>query len=129
LWLVCGSTNPLAAIPLLPVNQLSTLKYVLRESETALRETVDQALAVIGVPSSQVELELGPTIGIIEILKKLHYVSFLPRFAVEKHVLAGELHHIAVDNFTIQRSLWIARHRSDLKHLVAEAFITMMRGL
>ena len=56
------------------------------------------------------------------------HVSFLPRFAVEDEVQTGKLHHIEVSGFHIMRTLWIARHRDNVDHPVADAFSSIVRG-
>ncbi|MBT4463389.1 MAG: hypothetical protein HOC60_01795, partial [Rhodospirillaceae bacterium] len=64
---------------------------------------------------------------IIEVLMPGSHVSFLPRFAVIDDIKRDRLHHIKVDAFRIMRTLWIARHRDNIAHPVADAFIDIMR--
>jgi DNA-binding transcriptional LysR family regulator len=127
LWLVCGNTHPLAGTDLLPVEQLSKLAYVLRERGSSPRLSMDEAMQNIGVEGLNIAMEVGSTDTIVEILARGKHVSFLPRFAVEDEVMEGELFHIKVVGFRIMRTLWIARHRDNLDHPVAEAFIGMLR--
>lgn len=127
LWLVCGAINSLAGVDMMPVEQLTELTYVLREKRSAVRDTTDQALQSIGVEKISIALEAGSTNTIIEMLERGRYVSFLPYFAVRESVADGSLHHIKVQGFRIMRTLWIARHRDNLKHPVAEAFIATLR--
>ena len=47
---------------------------------------------------------------------------------LRERVARGLLRHIKVAGFRIQRTLWIARHRSKLDHPVVEAFIRAVRG-
>jgi DNA-binding transcriptional LysR family regulator len=127
LWLVCGKQHPLAGTAMLPVEELTRLRFVLREKNASSRESLDQALASIGIQELNVALEVGSTDTIMEMLEHGKHVSFLPRFAVEEKVVEGELFHIKVTGFRILRTLWIARNRSRLDHPVAEAFIDMLR--
>lgn len=127
LWLLCGPSHPLADTDLLPVAELSSLNYVLREKHSSIRDGMEEALQRIGIEQLQVAMEVGSNETITEILTRGKHVSFLPRFAVEESVRNGELFHIKVTGFRIIRTLWIARHRSKLEHPVAEAFVGMLR--
>lgn len=127
LWLVCGASHPLVATDMLPVEQLTTLQYVLREKRSSSRESLDEALGSIGISDLNIALEVGSTDTIVEMLARGRHVSFLPRFAVEDKIGEGDLFHIKVTGFRILRTLWIARNRSNLDHPVAEAFIDMLR--
>ena len=127
LWLVCGPGHPLACTDLLPVAELSSLNYVLREEHSSIRNGMEEALQRIGIEQLQVAMEVGSNEAITEILTRGKHVSFLPRFAVEESVRDGDLFHIKVTGFRIIRTLWIARHRSKIDHPVAEAFVSMLR--
>jgi DNA-binding transcriptional LysR family regulator len=127
LWLLCGPTHPLAGTDLLPVTELASLNYVLREKHSSIRDGMEEALQRIGIVQLQVAMEVGSNEAITEILTRGKHVSFLPRFAVEESVRNGDLFHIKVTGFRIIRTLWIARHRSKLEHPVAEAFVGMLR--
>lgn len=126
LWLVCGGNHPLAGTDWLPVERLTELPYVLREKHSSSREELEQALTGIGIEKLDVALEVGSTDTIVEMLGRGKHVSFLPRFAVEDRVREGDLYHLKVTGFRIQRTLWVARNRSRLDHPVAEAFIDML---
>lgn len=127
LWLVCGPQHPLAGTELLPVEQVPQLNYVLRERRSAIRDTLDEALRRIGIERVNVAMEVGSTDAIVEILSRGRHVSFLPRFAVIERVAQGRLARLKVTGFRIMRVLWIARHRANLDHPVAEAFIALLR--
>lgn len=128
IWLVCGANHPLADTDMLPVEQLKVLSYVLRESRSSTRVTLDAALSQIGITNLKIAMEVGSTDTIVEMLARGKHVSFLPKFAVIDKVQEGDLFHIKVVGFRIMRTLWIARNRSNLDHPVAEAFIQMLRS-
>ena len=128
LWLVCGPRHSLSAEEMISVDRLTDLSYVLREKGSSPRRDLEEALNRIGVTDLNVVLEVGSTDTLIDVLRPGTHVSFLPRFAVEEHVEAGELHRIKVSGFRIMRTLWIARHRDNLNHPVAEAFIDIIRN-
>lgn len=127
LLLVCGPDHPLAEEEMIPITMLLDLTYVLRERGSAARLDLMQALESIGFNNLDVVLEVGSTEALVDVLVPGQHVSFLPRFAVVKHIAAGRLHHIKVSGFRIMRTLWIARHRDNIDHPVAEALIALMR--
>ncbi|MDH5614719.1 MAG: LysR substrate-binding domain-containing protein, partial [Gammaproteobacteria bacterium] len=110
-----------------PVEDLSSLSYVLREPQSSIRYTMNEALERIGIVRLNIPLEVGSTETIIEILARGKHVSFLPRFVVEERVRQGSLLRIKVKGFRIMRTLWIARNRSNIDHPVVDAFIAMLR--
>lgn len=127
LWLVCGPKHSLSGTDLLPVEDMTSLNYVLREKQSSIRETLDPALRSIGIEKLNVAMEVGSSEAIIDILERGRHVSFMPRFSVFERVAKGELFHIKVRGFRIMRTLWIARNRAALDHPVAEAFIGLIR--
>jgi DNA-binding transcriptional LysR family regulator len=127
LVLVCGKGHPLWASGLLPVTELDRLDYVLREPQSSMRITLDKALNDIGIEDLPIAMEVGSTDTIVEMLQHGGHVSFLPRFAVDDALQSGSLYHVKVQGLRINRTLWIARTRSNLKNAVAEAFIQLLR--
>lgn len=127
LWLVCGPKHPLAGGAMVAVEKLRDLSYVLRERNSASRETMEAAMRSIGIEKLKVAMEVGSNDAIMEILMRGRHVSFLPRFSVEDRVKRGRLTRLKVTGFRIQRTLWIARNRKSLDHPVAEAFIKLLR--
>ena len=125
--LVCGTAHPLSGSNLIPVTQLTELNYVLREPQSASRITLDKALEDIGIQHLPITMEVGSTDTIVEMLQRGKHVSFLPRFAVEEALSANSLYHIKIQALRIKRTLWIARTRSNLNSVVAEAFVHLLR--
>jgi len=129
LVLVCSPRHPRGNCELLAVSEIPQLSYVLRERESSMRITLDRALADIGIHQIPIAIEVGSTDTIVEMLERGRHVSFLPRFAVEGAIRAGQLHHVRVEGLRIRRTLWIARTRANLDNPVAEAFIRLIREL
>lgn len=127
LVLVCGSAHPLWGCDMIALSQVDQLKYVLRESRSAIRLTLDKALQDIGIEHIPVAMEVGSTDTIVEMLQRGQHVSFLPRFSVEESLHEGDLYHIKVLGLRIYRTLWIARTRATLNNEVSEAFIQLLR--
>jgi DNA-binding transcriptional LysR family regulator len=126
--LVCGPAHPLRDSDLIPITILGQLSYVLRERRSSMRVTLDDALHAIGIDQLPIAMEVGSTDTIVEMLQRGKYVSFLPRFVVEEMLRNGSLYHIKIQGLRINRTLWIARTRSNLDNAVAEAFIQLLRG-
>jgi DNA-binding transcriptional LysR family regulator len=127
LVLVCGPKHPLWGSDLLPIDEMRRLSYVLREPLSSMRITLEKALADIGIDQLPVAMEVGSTDTIVEMLQRGKHVSFLPRFAVEESLSTGSLYHIKIQGLRINRTLWIARTRSNLDSVLAEAFIQLLR--
>lgn len=127
LVLVCGPRHPLWDSSLLPIEELSRISYVLREPRSSMRITLEKALADIGIDQMPIAMEVGSTDTIVEMLQRGWHVSFLPRFAVEEALATDSLYHIKIQGLRINRTLWIARTRSNLNNAVSEAFIQLLR--
>jgi len=127
LVLVCGQDHPLCGSALIPVGDIKKLQYVLREPKSSMRIILDKALADIGIHEIPISMEVGSTDTIVEMLERGKHVSFLPRFAVQDALQAGDLFHIKIQGLRIKRTLWIARTRSSINNAVAEAFIQQLR--
>ena len=128
LVLVCGRAHPLQGSELIPLTDLTRLRYVLREPQSSMRIILDKALRDIGIDRIPVAMEVGSTDTIVEMLERGKHVSFLPRFAVEEALASGNLYHLRIQGLRIQRTLWIARTRSNLDNAAAEAFVNLLRG-
>ena len=126
--LVCGPNHPLWESDLIPLSELQKLNYVLRESQSSMRLILDKALQDVGIYHIPINMEVGSTDTIVEMLENGRHVSFLPRFAVAESLAEGSLYRIKVEGLRIKRTLWIARTRTNLNNKVAEAFIAKLRG-
>lgn len=127
LVLVCSPRHPLGTHALLAVAEIPRLTYVLRERESSMRNTLTRTLDDIGIHEIPIAMEVGSTDTIVEMLERGRHVSFLPRFAVQYAIDAGELHHVRIEGLRITRTLWIARTRANLDNEVSEAFIKLIR--
>ncbi len=128
LLLVCGPGHRLWDTRLIPLSELSRLRYVLREPNASIRVVLDKALKDVGVSNIEVAMEVGSNGTIMEMLERGKHVSFLPRFAVAEALAEGTLRHVKIEGLRIQRTLWIARTRANLNNAAAEAFIRLLRG-
>ena len=125
--LVCGSAHPLWGSSLIPLTELNKWSYVLREQRSSTRITLDNALHDIGIEQLPIAMEVGSTDTIVEMLQRGRHVSFLPRFVVDEALHTDSLYHIKIQGLRINRTLWIARTRSNLNNAASEAFIQLLR--
>lgn len=128
LVLVCGPNHNLASEKSVTKKQLYDLTFVLREKNAAIRELLDKRFEEHQLYSLDVVMEVGSTDAITDILYRGRHVSFLPRFAIADDIQNGKLVPVLVDDLQLKRTLWIARNRSSQDHLVANAFIEMLRS-
>jgi DNA-binding transcriptional LysR family regulator len=129
LLMVCGRAHRLRDADILTLDELAYLEFVLREPQSSMRITLDEALAEKDIKHIPITMEVGATDTIIEMLGRGRHVSFLPRFAVEAAIASGDLCHIRVAGLRIMRTLWIARPRSMLENPAANAFIRLLREM
>ncbi len=128
LWLVCGPNHPSANLKSITTEEMSQLRFVLREPKSSIRTALDRSLAEMEVAPLKIAFEVGSSEGIIDVLERNQHVSFMPRFSVIERVEEGELCHIDVKGLNITRTLWIARNSAALGHSVAEAFIKLIQA-
>ncbi len=128
LILVCAPNHSLSSQPVIPIQELTRQKFVLRESQSSMRIILDQKLRDAGIPQLPISLEVGSTDTIVEMLSRGLHMSFLPKFAVKDALKNNLLRHINVDPLKIKVTLWIARNRSSINNPVAEAFIQLLRN-
>jgi len=127
LLLVCGPNHPLFGEEMIPITMLLDLTFVQREPGASTRLDLAEALERIGISKLDIALEVGATDTLIDVVIPSQHVSFIPQFAATSALRAGNLHHIKVSGFRILRTLWIARHRNNINHPVADALITIVR--
>jgi len=129
LMLTCGPGHPLWGADSIEISELSQLKYVLREKQSSIRNTLDKTLHDIDIKLNRVDMEVGSTDTIIELLQRGTQVSFLPQFAVEAHLERKLLHRIKVKNLVINRTLWIAYNHTILDKQSSDEFIKILKQI
>ena len=129
LILVCAPYHLLGRENAIPLERLTSQKFVLREQQSSMRIVLDQKLRELGVEPLSTSLEVGSTDTIVEMLMRGRHMSFVPRFAVADALEKKQLHHVVVESLTIPLTLWIARNRSSINNPVAESFVQSLRHL
>jgi DNA-binding transcriptional LysR family regulator len=82
--------------------------------------------------ASGTPLNIVMEVAMIETIKKLIAmnlgIGFIPEMCVHDEIERGELQRIPVDGFQYQRTLWLARRRTDARAPAAEAFAALAIG-
>lgn len=126
LLLVCGPGHPLWNQHEIKTSQLEQLHYVLREAQSSIRNTLDQTLLDLDIRLSHIDMEVGSTDTIIELLQRGKQVSFLPQFAVKTHLERNSLHQIRIQGLNIKRTLWLAYNQTNMDRRPANRFIEIL---
>jgi DNA-binding transcriptional LysR family regulator len=129
LLLVCGPGHPLWGSPSIDLSELENLHYVLREATSSIRNTLDKSLHKKEKKLEHIDMEVGSTDTIIEILQRGKQVSFLPQFAVNSFLERKNLYHIEINQLHINRTLWIAYNSSNLSPQTVDSFISMLKEI
>ena len=129
LMLTCGPGHPLWGTHSIELSELAQLKYVLREKQSSIRNTLDKTLLDIDIKLTRVDMEVGSTDTIIELLQRGTQVSFLPQFAVDAHLERKQLHHIKVNKLIINRTLWIAFNHTIMNKQSSDEFIQILKQI
>jgi len=129
LLLVCGPGHPLWNTRRIDPSELQQQHYVLREAQSSVRNTLDQTLHDIGSRQLKIDMEVGSTDTIIEILQRGKQLSFLPQFVVRTHLQRNSLKQIQIRGLRIKRTLWIAYNRANMNNQAADAFIQVLKQI
>jgi len=129
LLLVCGPGHPMWGSGAIDMNELKSLRYVLREASSSIRGTLDKTLHLQKLKLGHIDMEVGSTDTIIEILQRGKQVSFLPQFAVSNFLERNSLYHIKIKQLHIKRTLWIAYNLANSNPQTVDAFIGMLKEI
>lgn len=129
LLLVCGPAHPLWGVEEIDKKQLEQLHFILREPQSSIRNTLDLTLHNMGLKQLQIDMEVGSSDTIIELLQRGHQVSFLPQFAVRAYLERSNLHHLKISDLIIKRTLWIAYNRENMNTQNAKTYIKALKQI
>jgi len=129
LLLVCGPGHPMCGRDAIELTELESLHYVLREASSSIRGTLDKTLQDQHLKLRHIDMEVGSTDTIIEILHRGKQVSFLPQFAVSSFLERNSLHQIKINPLNIKRTLWIAYNLANLSPQTADSFVGMLKEI
>ena len=108
---VCGPDNPVLKKKNISLTELLKYPFYLTEAKDNYQYALAQYLAA-GDLSVDPVLEVGDTEVISHMLYEGDAVSFLPRFAVEKHLKEGDLKLVPTDDLKINMYHQIIYHKN-----------------
>ena len=123
--LVVAASHRLADVSEVAVSDLSREPFVMREPGSGSRELVDDALHRAGVCVTPA-LELEGVDAVKQAVAANLGVAMLSRCAVDLEVSSGRLRIVAVRNFTVERTIWLVRHRERQLPRAAQAFVALV---
>ncbi len=129
LILVCGEGHYLWGRQQMALDELDELHYVLREPQSSMRNTLDKALLDVDIRLSHIDMEVGSSDAIIELLKRGKQVSFLPHFAIRSHLERNLLHPLPIENLSIKHMLWMAYNQANIERKAAMRFLNSLRDI
>jgi len=127
--LVCGPGHSLWGQEAIELAELETQHYVLREAQSSIRNTLDKTLQQHKIKLEHIDMEVGSSDTIIELLQRGKQLSFLPQFAVSSFLERNSLQHIKINNLQINRTLWIAYNLANLSPETVDSFISMLKEI
>lgn len=108
---VCGPDNPVLKKKNISLTELLKYPFYLTEAKDNYQYALAQQLAFNDLSVDPV-LEVGDTEVISHMLYEGDAVSFLPRFAVEKHLKEGDLKLVPTDDLNINMYHQIIYHKN-----------------
>jgi DNA-binding transcriptional LysR family regulator len=97
---VCNVDSPLCKKENLALEEIIHEPFYLTEKEDNYRHALDQYLAMEGFSINPL-MEVGDTEVIVHMIQANQGVSFLPYFAVQKHIKEGKLALLPISNFSL----------------------------
>jgi DNA-binding transcriptional LysR family regulator len=127
LILVAGPGHALAKKKKVMFADLGGESFIAHTVVSPSRHKVIEAFRTSNTP-----LNIVMEVAMIETIKKLIAmnlgIGFVPEMCVQEEIRRGELVRLAFKGFQYQRTLWLARRRTDSHSHAAEAFAKMAFG-
>jgi DNA-binding transcriptional LysR family regulator len=124
LILVAGSEHPLTKKRKVKFADLASEAFIAHTVASPSRHKVIEAFRTSNTP-----LNIVMEVAMIETIKKLISmdlgIGFIPRMCVQDELRRGELACVAFEGFQYQRTLWLARRRTNSHSHAANAFWKM----
>jgi DNA-binding transcriptional LysR family regulator len=121
LILIAGREHPFAKRSGLSIRDFGEEAFIAHTVTSASRHKVVEAFR-----SSNTPLRIVMEVAMIETIKKLIAmnlgIGFVPEMCVRDEIDRGELVRIPLDDFKYQRTLWLARRKSNAHSHAAEEF-------
>ena len=126
--LFVAADHPLAARPVLSLDEALAAGLIVREPGSATRATGERALRTAGV-EPRVAMELGSNESVKRAVLAGLGVGMLSRYAIELECATAYLRALDVAAFDCRRMLYIARHRSKPLTRAQAAFVELARSV
>ena len=121
LILVASPERPIAKKTKIRISDLSDEAFIAHTVTSPSRHKVVEAFR-----SSDTLLRIVMEVAMIETIKKLIAmnlgIGFVPEMCVQDEIVRGELVRLPLEDFRYQRTLWLARRRTDAHSHAAEEF-------
>ena len=125
---VASSQNPLAAQPVITLEDLSAQPFLLTEKGMSYRRLLDELLARNSIELQPV-LEFGHANLICELVEQNIGISFLPDYVTEDAVWRGTLVRLDVQGFELELWKQLLYHRDKWVSPQMQAVITHLTGI
>jgi DNA-binding transcriptional LysR family regulator len=127
LVLVCNSNNHLIQMETIGLEDLKSMRFVMRERGSGTLEVIEYALKSFGIILSQltIEMQLGSTESIKSYLMNSDCVAFISIHAIDKELKNNELVILDVDNLVIERFFYSITLQGKT-NLLSELFLKHM---
>jgi DNA-binding transcriptional LysR family regulator len=121
LVLIASPDHPLAKRGKTPLRELGTESFIAHTVTSQSRQKVVEAFR-----TSETPLRIVMEVAMIETIKKLVAaglgLAFVPEMSVQDEIQRGELVKITVEGFQYERTLYLARRRSQAHSHAAREF-------
>jgi len=125
LILVAGPEHPLSKRSAVHICDLGDELFIAHTVTSASRHRVVEAFRTTGTP-----LRIVMEVAMIETIKKLIAmnlgIGFVPEMCVQDEIARGELVRIPVEDFQYERTLWLARRRTEAHSQAAQEFVNTL---
>jgi DNA-binding transcriptional LysR family regulator len=123
--LVTAPSHRFAGVPEVAVTDLSGESFIMRERGSGSRELLDDALHRAGVYITPT-LELEGVDAVKQAVAANLGISMLSRYAIELEVASARLRVVPVRGLSVERTIWLVRHRDRQLSRAAQAFVALV---
>ncbi len=129
LCLAVPADHPWAGRASIPVAEVLSEPFIIREAGSGTRKSLQESLAGAGhlIDDLKVTAEMGSTQAVIQAIKGGMGVSILSRIALTDPLKAGSLAALTVEGLELRRSFYLTRHKHRTLSPLGRAFADYLR--